>query len=109
MKPQKHSVSKCHVVLNHFEGIETRTNLLLIDEDTCATNFMVRDVNMDKLVTNKTVNEPITPFISKIRAMYTQLGVSSILVIGGVGSYFQVADQVILYLKFDWFTAHFPY
>lgn len=56
---------------------------------------MVRDVNMDKLVVDQTVNEPITPFISKIRAMYSQLGVSSILVIGGVGSYFQVADHVV--------------
>lgn len=70
--------------------------MLLIDEDQCATNFMVRDVNMDKLVRDKTVNEPITPFISKIGALHSQLGVSSILVIGGVGSYFQVADRVIL-------------
>ena len=81
---------------NIIEGIEMRTNLLLIDEDTCATNFMIRDCNMDKLVNSKLVNEPITPFISKIRSLYTDYDLSSILVIGGVGSYFQVADNVIL-------------
>eukprot|EP01083_Nonionella_stella_P003897 11204_1 len=81
---------------NIIEGLEMGTNLVLIDEDTSATNFMIRDYKMDKLVTSKVINEPITPFISKIRALYNDKDVSSILVIGGVGQYFQVADHVIL-------------
>lgn len=79
---------------NICEALEIGCNLLLIDEDTCATNFMIRDRNMQLLVSSN--KEPITPFISKIRAMYEKLNVSSILVVGGCGAYFQVADNVIM-------------
>ena len=83
---------------NIIENIEVRTHCLLIDEDTCATNFLIRDYLMDSLIRSKDsqINEPITPFISKINALYHTLDISSILVIGGVGQYFSVADQVIL-------------
>jgi len=66
----------------------------LIDEDTCATNFMIRDKRMQLLVPDK--KEPITPFISKIRALVSDFGVSCIIVIGASGEYFSVADQVIM-------------
>ena len=40
--------------------------------------------------------EPITPFLAKVQALSTNLGVSSILVIGGAGDYFDVADTVVM-------------
>ena len=67
---------------------------LLVDEDTCATNFMIRDAKMAKLVSSE--KEPITPFIQKIRSLHNDLGISTILVIGGSGDYFEVADQIIM-------------
>ncbi|CAI5742394.1 unnamed protein product [Peronospora destructor] len=79
---------------NIVEALEVGATTLLIDEDTCATNFMIRDWKMQQLVAED--KEPITPFISKVRALYTQHGVSSVLVIGGAGDYFSVADHVIM-------------
>lgn len=76
------------------EALEVGSTVLLVDEDTCATNFMIRDRRMQMLVSKD--KEPITPFISKIRALYEDKGVSSVLVIGGVGDYFGVADTVIM-------------
>ena len=67
---------------------------LLLDEDTCATNFMIRDAKMEKLVSID--KEPITPFIHKIRSLFNDLNISTILVMGGSGDYFEVADQVIM-------------
>lgn len=78
---------------NIIEGIEANTSLFLIDEDTSATNFMMRDKLMQKLV-NKD-KEPITPFIDVIRSLYTYLDISTILVVGSCGDYFSVADCVI--------------
>ena len=78
---------------NVIESIEAGTSLLLIDEDTSATNFMVRDELMQRVVADS--EEPITPFISRVRDLYEKLGISSILVAGSSGSYFHVADTVI--------------
>jgi predicted ABC-class ATPase len=79
---------------NIIEALEMRSKLLLIDEDTSATNFMIRDARMQKLVAK--TKEPITPFVDKVRQLYEQRGVSTILVLGGSGDYFQVADTVIM-------------
>ncbi|MDG5814308.1 ABC-ATPase domain-containing protein [Chitinispirillales bacterium ANBcel5] len=78
---------------NIIEALEAGASALLIDEDTSATNFMIRDHRMQELVAKN--REPITPFIDKVRQLYTQYGVSTILVIGGSGDYFDVADTVI--------------
>jgi predicted ABC-class ATPase len=67
---------------------------LLIDEDTCATNFMIRDSKMMQLVA--TDKEPITPFVSVVRSLYTERQVSTVLVVGGAGDFFNVADHVLL-------------
>ena len=67
--------------------------VLLVDEDTAATNFMIRDRRMQALIAKE--QEPITPFIDKVRQLYTDYGVSTILVMGGSGDYFDVADTVI--------------
>lgn len=79
---------------NIMEALETGTDLLLIDEDTSATNFMIRDGRMQQLVQKE--KEPITPFIDKVQTLYKEKGVSAILVIGGSGDYFEVADHVIM-------------
>ena len=78
---------------NIVEALEAGAKLLLIDEDTAATNFMIRDRRMQALVAKD--KEPITPFIDKVRQLYEEFGVSSILVMGGSGDYFDVADRVI--------------
>jgi predicted ABC-class ATPase len=78
---------------NIIEALEVGTRVLLIDEDTSATNFMVRDRRMQELIAK--TQEPITPFIDRVRQLYIQHGVSSVLVIGGVGDYLDVADTVL--------------
>lgn len=77
---------------NIAEALEIGTSLLLVDEDTSATNFMVRDERMRELVRK----EPISPFIDLARPLYDTLGVSTVVVVGGVGDYLDVADRVIL-------------
>lgn len=81
-------------VTNIIEALEIGTEVLLIDEDTSATNFMVRDMRMQELVSKE--KEPITPFIDKVQQLYREFGVSTILVMGGCGDYFDVADTVIM-------------
>ncbi len=77
---------------NIAEALEIGTSLLLVDEDTSATNFMIRDERMRELVQK----EPISPFIDLVRPLRDALGVSTVVVVGGVGDYLDVADQVIL-------------
>jgi predicted ABC-class ATPase len=76
-----------------MEAIEIGTNMLLMDEDTCATNFMIRDQKMQKLVRKD--DEPITTFIDRAKSLYATNGISTILVLGGIGDYFDVSDVVI--------------
>jgi predicted ABC-class ATPase len=76
------------------EALEMGASTLLLDEDTCATNFMIRDLRMQKLVAKD--DEPITPFLDRVRGLYENGGVSSLLVMGGAGDYFDVADTVIM-------------
>ncbi len=78
---------------NIIEALEMQAQVFLIDEDTAATNFMIRDQRMQKLIAKE--KEPITPFIDKIRQLYQDYAVSSVLVMGGSGDYFEVADTVI--------------
>jgi predicted ABC-class ATPase len=77
---------------NIAEAVEVGTSLLLVDEDTSATNFMIRDERMRELVRR----EPISPFIDLVRPLHRSLGVSTVVVVGGVGDYLDVADRVIL-------------
>ncbi len=75
------------------EALEAGARLLLIDEDSSATNFMVRDARMQALVAGE--REPITPFVDRVRELYERFGVSTVLVMGGSGDYFDAADTVI--------------
>jgi predicted ABC-class ATPase len=78
---------------NIVEAIEVGARGLLLDEDTSANNFMVRDARMQALIHPK--DEPITPFIARVRSLFENFGISTILVMGGSGDYFGVADRVI--------------
>lgn len=78
---------------NIIEAIEAKSQVLLIDEDTSATNFMVRDELMQRVIQKD--KEPITPFLERVRDLYEKAGISTILVVGSCGSYFYIADQII--------------
>ncbi len=82
---------------NIIEAIEAGAEVLLIDEDTSATNFMIRDFRMQELVPKEI--EPITPFIDRVRQLY-EMGISTVIVMGGSGDYFDVADCVICMINY---------
>ncbi|MCK6263889.1 ABC-ATPase domain-containing protein [Vibrio sp. ZSDE26] len=75
------------------ESIEAGAHAILIDEDTSATNFMIRDERMQALVSKG--QEPITPLVDRIGQLRDSLDVSTIVVMGGSGDYLDVADTVI--------------
>ena len=79
---------------NIIEAVEAGASTLLLDEDTSATNLLVRDARMRRLIPKEC--EPITPLVERIRQMYSNWGTSVVMVIGGVGDYLAIADQVIL-------------
>lgn len=85
---------------NIVEAIEAGAGVLIMDEDTCATNFLIRDARMRRLVPPS--HEPITPFVDRVQDLYASLGVSTLLVLGGSGDYLGVADTVI------WMDAYRP-
>lgn len=82
-----------------IEAIEVGASVLLMDEDTCATNFMIRDNQMQQLVHKE--NEPITTFIDKVEQLYQEKNISTILVLGGSGDYFEVADLIIQMVQYQ--------
>ncbi len=75
------------------EGMEAGSKVFLLDEDTSATNFMVRDAFMQRVISRE--KEPITPFLERARDMYDKAGISTILVAGSSGAFFHIADTVI--------------
>ena len=76
-----------------IEGIEAGSRVFLIDEDTSATNFMVRDDLMQKIISRS--KEPITPFIERARDLYEKSGISTVMVAGSSGAYFYIADTIL--------------
>lgn len=75
------------------EAVEAGAATLLLDEDTSATNLMVRDQRMQALVAKE--REPLTPFCDLVGSLHRDHGVSTVMVAGGSGDYFDVADTVI--------------
>ena len=73
--------------------MEAGSRLFLIDEDTSATNFMVRDAFMQRVISSD--KEPITPFTARARELYENAGISTILVAGSSGAFFHIADTII--------------
>jgi len=101
---------------NTIEAMEAGAQTFLIDEDTSATNFMIRDELMQRVVSRDV--EPIIPFIDRVRELYEEYGISTILVAGSCGSYFHKADCVIQMNRYQPVeitalakqeAAHFPY
>ena len=78
---------------NVIEAMEAGTRAFLIDEDTSATNFMIRDELMQRVIHREM--EPITPFIERIRELYENYGISTVIVAGSSGAYFHIADSII--------------
>jgi predicted ABC-class ATPase len=81
------------------EAMEVGASVLLLDEDTSATNFMIRDKRMQELVAKQ--DEPITAFVDRVKPLHAEHGISTVLVMGGSGDYFGVADCVIQMLAFQ--------
>lgn len=77
-----------------IEAIEAGASALLLDEDTSATNLLIRDERMRALVSDE--REPITPLVDRIQALAAERDVATILVMGGSGDYLDVADRVLL-------------
>lgn len=75
------------------EGMEAGSHLLLLDEDTSATNFMVRDSFMQKVIRRE--KEPITPFLERAGDLYEKCGISTVLVAGSSGAFFHIAHTII--------------
>ena len=83
---------------NTVEAMEAGSEVFLIDEDTSATNFMIRDELMQRVVSREV--EPIIPFIDRVRELYEDYGISTILVAGSCGSYFHKADCILQMNKY---------
>ena len=77
-----------------IEAVEAGSTVLLLDEDTSATNLLIRDSRMRELVAAE--REPITPLVDRITALFRRRGVSTVMVMGGSGDYLDVADRVLL-------------
>ena len=77
-----------------IEAVEAGSTVLLLDEDTSATNLLIRDSRMRELVAAD--REPITPLVDRIAALFRRRGVSTVMVMGGSGDYLDVADRVLL-------------
>jgi predicted ABC-class ATPase len=87
-----HASGSTSQAANIMEAVDSGANLLLIDEDRSATNFMIRDRMMKELIEK----EPITPFTDRVNELHKTHGVSTILVIGGSGEYLSVANKIYM-------------
>ena len=92
----EHASGSTSQAANIMEAANFGAKLFLIDEDKSATNFMIRDDMMKELIKR----EPITPFTDRVRQLYSEASISTILVVGGSGEYLAVADTVIMMDEF---------
>jgi len=97
----EHASGSTSQAANIIEAVNFGAKLFLIDEDKSATNFMIRDDMMKELIKR----EPITPFTDRVRQLYSEAKISTILVVGGSGEYLSVADNVIMMDEFYPFNA----
>ena len=97
----EHASGSTSQAANIIEAANFGTKLFLIDEDKSATNFMIRDDMMKQLIKR----EPITPFTDRVRQLYSEADISTILVVGGSGEYLAVADTVIMMDEFHALNA----
>lgn len=78
---------------NLLEAIEAGSRTFLIDEDSSAVNFLIRDIRVRKLLGDD--REPLIPLTDRIRAI-AQAGYSFILVAGACGDYLDLADNIVV-------------
>jgi len=97
----EHASGSTSQAANIMEAANFGAKLFLIDEDKSATNFMIRDDMMKELIKR----EPITPFTDRVRQLYGETGISTILVVGGSGEYLSVADSIIMMDEFHALNA----
>ncbi len=84
---------------NVVEAMEAGCKTLLMDEDTSATNFMIRDELMQRVVNRE--SEPIIPFIDRVEELFRVYGISTILVAGSSGAYFHKADCILQMKQYE--------
>lgn len=84
---------------NVVEAMEAGCMTLLMDEDTSATNFMIRDELMQRVVNRE--SEPIIPFIDRVEELFRVCGISTILVAGSSGAYFHKADCILQMKQYE--------
>lgn len=84
---------------NVVEAMEAGCMTLLMDEDTSATNFMIRDELMQRVVNRE--SEPIIPFIDRVEELFRVYGISTILVAGSSGAYFHKADCILQMKQYE--------
>jgi predicted ABC-class ATPase len=73
------------------ESVLAGAKLLLIDEDSSATNFLIKDRHMRKLIPK----DAITPLCDRVQELHRHHGVSTLIVAGSSSEYLGVADHVI--------------
>lgn len=78
---------------NLLEAMEAGSKTYLIDEDSSAVNFLIRDARVRKLLGDD--REPLIPLTDRIRDIASQ-GRSFILVAGACGDYLDLADNIIV-------------
>ena len=78
---------------NLLEAMEAGSRAFLIDEDSSAVNFLIRDVRVRKLLGDD--REPLIPLTDRIREISAQ-GYSFILVAGACGDYLDLADNIVI-------------
>ena len=78
---------------NLLEAMEAGSRTFLIDEDSSAVNFLIRDIRVRKLLGDD--REPLIPLTDRIREISAQ-GYSFILVAGACGDYLDLADNIVV-------------
>lgn len=73
------------------ETVQAGAGLLIIDEDSSATNFLIKDDMMRRLIPE----DVMTPFLDRVQELYQRWGVSTLIVVGGSSEYLGVAHHVM--------------
>ena len=89
---------------NLLEAMEAGSRTFLIDEDSSAVNFLIRDVRVRKLLGDD--REPLIPLTDRIREISAQ-GYSFILVAGACGDYLDLADNIVIMANYKAECAEF--
>jgi len=89
---------------NLLEAMEAGSQTFLIDEDSSAVNFLIRDIRVRKLLGND--REPLIPLTDRIKDL-AAAGFSFILVAGACGDYLDLADNIIVMANYKAECAKF--